>query len=797
MVQNSISAPRTQEKYRQAGTVPARHWRSVFLIGFLVFLGFVPLFTGRMLYDEDGLFYFLPAFKFYWDALHEGTSFLIVSQVFSGFSLYLSQIGGFVEPVNYFLFSFFPFPFVYIFRIFLSYLLGALLMYLFSREWGLGRSASLLSSFTFISAQHILGGTQVIRSFSLPFLVGIFYVTLKIFRMHPIRVLPLAGFVFLGVILFLNGMLSGYMQLNLHAIAALGIFLIFLAWQESKRGVHLSLLSVLFLSVLAIGIVGLALFYPYLSRVLELIPFTGRSGGVSWQEAGGAVGVFSVIPALIGKIGGMAGLLFLPTFRMPDALGGGFYAGFLAVIAVVSSFWMKKSKGWHFFFGLFIFSLLATMPPFSWLFFTHTPFRYFRNVGFWLIFPGTFAFSILAGIGIDQFLKIVKPEERVRIFQRVSPLVVGLIAVYLISLLSLVKRDLIVFNPMAWKDIIFSLMLWAAVFLWFWLASYMPQQKKAISALFVATSAASFILPVWILSYKDATSVSMDSIFQKPWVYQEIKKRENDNTAFRTYNFYPGDSQWHLFVKPYNPTVQGLHDFQREVAMQRLSPALHEYASIRGLDNLVPRRYIKVLNYIDTKKTFSEAYGISSDGSQQVFLIDATVFELLGMMSVKYMWSMLPLSPEYENVLLRRVASATSTGSILALHLYENKRFLPRVTAPPHIAFLEENEDNFKNIIEQGFDFHEIGFIECKGCGAIKVVDQIPAEIHIDTVKNDLLRFRVNAIQDSWVIISNSFLPRWHASVDSKEVPIHYANYIYQGIRVPAGSREVELRYRW
>lgn len=797
MVQNLISSSQTREENSQARNLHTRNWRSIFLIGFLIFLGFIPLFTGRTLYEEDGLFYFLPAFKFYWDALHAGQSFLITPQVFSGFPLYLSQIGGFVEPLNYILFSVFPFPFVYFFRIFISYLFAAVLVYLFSREFGLSRDASILSSFAFITSQQILGGTQVIRSFSAPFLVGIFYVALKFFHLRPIRILPFLGTMMLGVVIFLNGMLGGYMQLNLHALVGLGFFVIYLAWQDAKNGVHVSSLSVSLLGILSVFAIGLALFYPYLSRVLELLPLSGRSGGVSWQEAGGATTPFSIIPVAINKLAGFSSLFFLPTFKMPEALGGGFFAGFTAVVAVLISFFLKKSKGWYFFFSLFIFSLLATMPPLSWLFFTQTPFRYFRNVGFWQVFPGTFAFSILAGIGLDIFLRQQTKDERVKIFQRVMPLALAPLVIYFFFLLFFIKPDLIVFNPVRWVDIFVSLLFWVAVFLWFWFASYKPQKKTIIKILFIATSAASFILPIWILSYKDATSVNTVSVYQMPWVYQEIKKREGENISFRTFNFYPGDSQWYLFVKPNNPTAQGLHDFQREIAMQRLSPALHEYASIRGLDNLVPRRYRNVLDYVDTQKTFSDAYATPSDGGQPVFLIDPPIFEILGMMNVKYMWSVLPLSPAYEDVLIHHVAAATSSESGIALHLYENKRFLPKVTSPGHIAFLEESEDAFKTIIKNGFNFHNIGFIECKGCGQPKIVAQIPAEIQEPSFKNDFISFRTRGKEDAWVIIANSFVPRWHAFIDGKDANISIANYIYQGILVPAGEHSVSIQYKW
>ncbi|MEK7068662.1 MAG: YfhO family protein, partial [Patescibacteria group bacterium] len=76
------------------------------------------------------------------------------------------------------------------------------------------------------------------------------------------------------------------------------------------------------------------------------------------------------------------------------------------------------------------------------------------------------------------------------------------------------------------------------------------------------------------------------------------------------------------------------------------------------------------------------------------------------------------------------------------------------------------------------------------------VVNQSSSSVEDVTVRNGEVSFSTEFARDRWIIVSNSFIPGWHASIDGKGAPIHYANYIYQGILVPAGEHAVTIRYR-
>lgn len=138
-------------------------WIIIFL-GAVVALAFIPFFSGRILFEDDVTYYYLPSFKFYSDVLKSGESFYINPYVFSGFPQYLSQVGGFYEPINYIIFKFLPFPFSYHFRIFLNYWLAAIFMFLFGRTLGLGKDPNDFSRVLFIECTDCLAENRKIQS---------------------------------------------------------------------------------------------------------------------------------------------------------------------------------------------------------------------------------------------------------------------------------------------------------------------------------------------------------------------------------------------------------------------------------------------------------------------------------------------------------------------------------------------------------------------------------------------------------------------------------------------------------
>lgn len=755
---------------------------------------FAPIFGGRFVLDDDATQFYLPAFKFYSEALSKGESFNIVPQVLSGFPFYLSYIGGFYDPLNYTIFKTLPYPFAYYFRIFLNYLLSAVFVFFLCLELRLGYTAALIAALAFLTAQDIQSGLNMVNSNSYFFLPGLFYIAAKLFNLKPFISLRLLFLFLAGIAIFIVGTLGGAAQYNLISSVAILFFIAFLSWGKYRSEGSAAMLQPL-LAAFMIFSIGAAIFLPHSLRVLELVNYSDRRGGLSWEKAGGGGSGFgsTIAPSSI--------YFFFPkTFQIPGVVesGGGGYVPFLGSVALlffgiflISS----KNKNWYFWAGLFLFSAVSTFPyPLFWLMHKLPVFSLFRNPPIWLLVV-SFTMSIMSGIGYEEFIKKKTFSKEVMII--ISALLVGLFTSLAFIIYHWPVKALTVLNPVSAIDIFIPLLLWAGTATVFYFYGKNKSLKYLKLFLFIIIIF-SFWTPVWTKLFKKSSSFRSSSIFESPGVYKEIRQYEEksgNKEPFRTFNFYPGDSQWFFFVRPFNPNVQDLADFQKEVVRPNLYHLLDNIESVRGYDNLITRRYKKMLTFIEGN-SLKDWVRYNNNGTSFIE-VPLQRLRVLGMMNVKYIWSIFTPQPSLFDNNLELVSSGTIVESHpLPFNLFLNKEFIPRVYSPSSISFLNEAEENFEEIILQEHDFKETGFIECKNnCPAGTAISQDPPSIRIGAIHNDSIAFSTEGGKDAWVIISNSFIPRWRAFIDDKETDIYYANYAYQGVKVSAGKHNVVLRY--
>jgi uncharacterized membrane protein YfhO len=66
------------------------------------------------------------------------------------------------------------------------------------------------------------------------------------------------------------------------------------------------------------------------------------------------------------------------------------------------------------------------------------------------------------------------------------------------------------------------------------------------------------------------------------------------------------------------------------------------------------------------------------------------------------------------------------------------------------------------------------------------VVERLPEHWTIET----------DAPGERLLVIPQAFFPGWEATIDGAPAPVVRANYLLQGVYVPAGTRRVEIVYR-
>ncbi|HEX8230781.1 MAG TPA: YfhO family protein [Chloroflexia bacterium] len=71
-----------------------------------------------------------------------------------------------------------------------------------------------------------------------------------------------------------------------------------------------------------------------------------------------------------------------------------------------------------------------------------------------------------------------------------------------------------------------------------------------------------------------------------------------------------------------------------------------------------------------------------------------------------------------------------------------------------------------------------------------------PGNVEVLEYTSGNIRLRVNADRMALLVVSESWYPGWHATLDGQPVEVHRTNYLSQGVVVPQGSHTIEMRYQ-
>lgn len=158
---------------------------------------------------------------------------------------------------------------------------------------------------------------------------------------------------------------------------------------------------------------------------------------------------------------------------------------------------------------------------------------------------------------------------------------------------------------------------------------------------------------------------------------------------------------------------------------------------------------------------------------------------VLDMLSVKYI--VMPDSLPYTEVLQKIDLDFISyTG----LHVYRNTTAMPRAWFVDAVQQVPA-DSALAMIAKPSFDPRRIALVEEKIDGIAKPdsakVTQTAAKMHE-------LSYNVSTDKDAFLVLSEIYYPAgWKATLDGKEIPIHAANYVLRGLKIPAGNHELKL----
>ena len=647
----------------------------------------------------------------------------------------------------------------------LHVLLAGLFMYLYGRTLGLGRFASIIGGLAYMLSGYMVARLEFLtENAAFPWIALLFCLTERLVRCRD-RLTVLALGLTIGV-----QFLAGHAQTWTYSIWATGLYVLFRAWQESRRqdaGLR-SQIRVWALFALAAA-VGVGVAAVQVLPTWELTRLSQRASGLDWDFAM----QYSFWPWRILS-------LFAPDFfgnpARGDFWGYATYwedAGYIGVLPLGLALFAvakwglarRKRKGTEVtglrvvpFFGILATgSLILAMGK-------NTPifplvYRYVPGFGLFqaparLLCIYTLAVATLAAIGAET----LKPGARLHAFCRLAAVSGGGML-----LASLAGHFLVAGIRVTFLDAVarFAVLLIASAGL---VLLYRPSRAwwPALTVVFVA---ADLIIAGWGLN------PALDPrIYDASTITGAILREQE---PARTFIFH--DAEYAItFSKKYLSFRDfGSPDLERWWGMREaLLPNLGVIERLPSANNFDPLQVGRTHDLI----------ALADD------LPPMDALPLLGQMNVGY------------------VITGTADTSLAGLDLihanediavYRNPHLLPRAWIVPQARVIPDPSALLAELTSPAFDPRQQVLLEREPATP-------PSDPGLQApVSGLILHERPNGVTitvppgaGGYLVCADTWYPGWRAYVDGVAVEILRANYAFRAIALPAGAREVVFVYR-
>lgn len=632
---------------------------------------------------------------------------------------------------------FFILPFVqgWSILILLQPLLAGMFTYLFTRELGISRIASLISGIAFMFCGFIVVwmayGTL---SFAIIFLPLALFAVEKYFKTKNILFLIL---LFLSIPLSL---FSGHFQTSLYFLIFLFLYLIYKTFliKEFKSAFYI-LLSILF---------GLFLSMPQLFPSIEFYKNSVRSqiylsGGIPYYYL---INLFS--PDFFGN----------PVTRN-DWFGfyaewGSFVGTVPFILSVIAAFNYKKIKNKFFIFSSILFLVLAIDSPLQRILaLLKIPVLSTSNASR-IIVLASFSLAILAGLGLDAVVDFIKEKKYKNL---IFPIILVLFLFGFVWLRLLVFK---VFPHGAFVIAVRNFILPNFIFLLF-LAFLILLYFKNNFILFFTL----FLLLI----------TSFESLrFAKKWL-----PFENKASVF--------------------PNVNVISALQKNIGFGRYFGNLggqiavyYRLSSIEGYDPLYIGRYGEFIMSAEDGIFHPGERSVARISRNAKYI--SRVLDLLGVTVIfnpvadtNQGWAF----PVWKDDRFKLIYKDDK------FQLFKNTTALPRAGLFYNYEIIKDKKEIIKRFYSDNFDFRKNLILERKplymkaegnprGSGSAVITSYLPDKIEV----------KVSTDKPVLLFLSDNFYPGWKAFVDNRQEPILSADFSFRAVALDKGEHVVKFEYQ-
>ena len=754
--------------------------RKIWPIGFLTVLAVIYFgdIRGSLFVERDLLIFFIPPRQFWVEEVKSFVFPLWNPYYFNGHPLFATLQPGVLYPLSA-LFLFLPFNWAFNLNIELHFALSGIFTYLLLRGMSASQGAAIISAIAFMLSGYLISVHNLLSTLLSVTWVPLFFLCyFSAIKNNRLSHAILSGLI--GTVMFLGGGVevcyltfgvAFFLTLFPGLVLRLNDFI-----QVHRRLGFFATFCAVFFGLSAVQLI------PF----LELSHLSIRSGGLSYAEAG----TWSLHP------------YDLIEFFLPDQYGLAtdinkywayqnwlktIYMGGIPFILAAFFFrkWDRRAQGYLLLFFISLGLAMGSNMLFHHFLYDHLPFFNKLRYPVKFIFLAILVLSVAAGLGYDHFKKQVAENtlEGKRWARYILSL--GFFCMVIFGILNFFNESILAqLKAIGWdypeynetEINLFNFKRFLAFSSLFCLGLFMCSKPQLRKPLVLSALITLFVLDLFFAHF----NFYQKNEFQKVQKMAETAKFiQKDPELFRIF-VTPKTKKSEIII---NKTQKGL-----DIRKEKYLTGLLGNQRILDVDGVA----------VTQQKNWKTIMDLVNSGSA----VDST--NLLNMMNVKYVLSTPPITSSNfklvysHNPVPQDPKERKKFEDSATLKIYENKIMLPHAFMVPKCKVVSSEKAYQEIMRSKNFNPEKVLLLDAEpdgfACDGEKTHEK-QEPVRIDSYKSNTVDLMVNSQDRQFLFMSDSYYPGWKAYVDSEEVEILRANYLFRAIIIEPGEHQVRFEY--